>query len=275
MSVASSTAGGTPFRDAEAWLAERGIQREPIRVEPLRVESTSASEDRQAGQAAAGAPHPDEPADGAVREPDSRTAELGAAPSGELEPGVPGATSATAEPGRHGAGPGESVDAQLDAEVAEAVAFVRSSTAQAPQSEGRLRAKLGARGWSEDVVEAALTEARRVRLVDDLAMARALAEERSAKGHAPARIRHDLRGRGFDAATIDAAVARAEAQDQDAAAFAVAQDRAASLTGVAAEVAYRRVVAYVARRGYPESLARKVARDAVYTARDAERTAGH
>jgi hypothetical protein len=44
---------------------------------------------------------------------------------------------------------------------------------------------------------------------------------------------------------------------------------------VETETAYRRVVGYVARRGYPEALARKVAREAVFASRDAQRAAGH
>jgi len=106
-------------------------------------------------------------------------------------------------------------------------------------------------------------------------MAAALVEERRAKGHAPSRIRRDLRARGFGDDLLDALLASAEAEDPEAAAFALAKEKAESLSGVATDTAFRRVAAYVARRGYPEGLARKVAREAVFASRDAERTAGH
>jgi hypothetical protein len=61
----------------------------------------------------------------------------------------------------------------------------------------------------------------------------------------------------------------------EAAAYALAHDKAHRSTALAPEAAFRRVAAYVARRGYPDGLARKVAREAVFTARDDQRTAGH
>jgi SOS response regulatory protein OraA/RecX len=100
---------------------------------------------------------------------------------------------------------------------------VRRSTASVPQAEGRLADKLRERGFAPEVVRLALERARRERLVDDAAMATALVEERRRAGHAPARIRRDLAARGFDV-TLDAALATAEAEDQEAAAFAVAVD---------------------------------------------------
>jgi regulatory protein len=145
----------------------------------------------------------------------------------------------------------------------------------APQAEGRLRDKLVERGFATPVIEGALERARTERLVDDRAMAAALVEERRRKGHAVARIRRDLRERGFDEATLDAVLADSAREDPEAAAFAVARDKAAGLTALTAETAFRRVVGHVVRRGYPEGLARKVAREAVFTARDPERTAGH
>ena len=157
--------------------------------------------------------------------------------------------------------------------MAEAVAFVRRSTSMAPQSETRVRAKLVERGWSTAVVQRALDRARRERIVDDEALAAALVDERRAKGHAPARIRRDLAERGFTSESLDAALEAAEAQDLEAAAFAVAREKAERVTGLAAESAYRRVVGHVLRRGYPDGLARKVAREAVFATREDERSA--
>jgi regulatory protein len=247
-------ADAAPFKDAEAWLAERGVPREPV----MRPAAPPADQPPSGPAEAAGDPPADGEAPVSAREA-GRLAAQAAADRATVE-----AERAAAPQARAG----------LEDDVARAVAFVRRSTASVPQAEGRLRTKLQERGFAPEVVRLALERARRERLVDDDAMAQALVAERRRSGHAPARIRRDLATRGFGQATLDAALASAEAEDQEAAAFAVALERAGRLTGVETEAAYRRVVGYVARRGYSEALARKVAREAVFASRDAERAAG-
>jgi regulatory protein len=248
-----------PFQDAEAWLAARGIEREPIEV-PLEPPPEAG---RSEPVAAAGSSTVGTTADdGAVSARDAARLVGQAATDAQARDAD---AAALPDPDRP----------SLEADISEAVTFIRNSTSAAPQSEGRLRTKMGDRGWSDVVVEAALDRARRERLVDDAALAAALVEERRARGHAVARIRRDLYGRGFDGATLDAALAAAEAEDPEAAAFEIAAGRAARLTALPAEAAFRRVVGFVVRRGYPDGLARKVAREAVFTAREQERTAGH
>jgi regulatory protein len=286
--VSSSEPDDQPFRDAEAWLAERGIEREPIRPdrEPPRGEGPPAGGPgpgtprtdvtARPGVAptdpATGAPI-DAPVDGPADGPaDASTAGVTAREAGRLA--TQAAADAELRAGEASALPDPDAPSLGD-DAGAAVAFVRSSTAATPQSEGRLRSKLADRGWPGPVIDAAMERARRERLVDDPAMAAALVAERRAKGHAPARIRRDLRDRGFDDPVIDTALGGAESEDQEAAAFAVASDKARRLTGVGTETAFRRVVGHVARRGYPEALARKVAREAVFTTRDEQRVAGH
>jgi regulatory protein len=257
-------ANDTPFRDAEAWLAERGVERDPIRV-PLRPPEPPAEPPQPVG---ATPPDPRDPlGTSGVDAPPVTARQAAGLAADALDDAVRRADEAAATPNR--------AVPRLEDDVADAVAFVRRSTAGAPQSEGRLREKLADRGTPAAVIEAAMERARRERLVDDAAMVAALVEEARHKGHAPKRIRNDLRGRGFGDELLDAALRSAEAEDHEAAAFALAADKAVGLTGLAPETAFRRVVAHVARRGYPEGLARKVAREAVFTARDAERTAGH
>lgn len=234
----------TPFRDAEAWLAQRGVAREPLEVEP-------AAPDQDAG------------GDGSVGQVGTREAVRLARQAG---------ADAALVQAERAAGP--PTETGLQDEVSRAVAFVRRSTTGAPQSEGRLREKLIERGHPAAVVELALERARTERLIDDAAMVAALVEEKRHAGHAPARIRRDLRARGFDDQVLDPALVAAESEDQEAAAFAVAAERAARLTAAPTETAYRRVVGHVTRRGYPEALARKVARAAVFSARETERTTG-
>ena len=245
------------FKDAEAWLAERGIERDPIDLNLPEPEPEPVP-GHGPGPGGSG-PVPDDAAAISARDVER----------------LAGQAAADARLRRDEAILPASPAGGLEEDVAEAIAFVRSSTAAAPQAEGRLRSKLADRGWSSAVVEATLDRARRERLIDDPAMAAALVAERRAKGHAVARIRRDLRERGFADEVLNVALGEAEREDPEAAAFAVARDKAAGLTGLTAETAFRRVVGHVARRGYPEGLARKVAREAVFTARDAERTAGH
>ncbi|MFA9431220.1 regulatory protein RecX [Egicoccus sp. AB-alg2] len=250
-----SEAGG--FKDAERWLAQRGVPRDPIRV-PL-----TAPEPAQEGGGAQGPAAPD----ASSPAPPTSAREAGRLAAEAHDEAVRRADERAATP--------DPAAPRLDDDVAEAVAFLRRSTAMAPQSEARLRDKLRGRGTPSAVVEQALERARRERLVDDEAMVAALVDERRRKGHAPARIRRDLRERGFDAALLDRALTPADAEDPEAAAYALASEKAARCTGLAPEAAFRRVAAHVVRRGYAEGLARKVAREAVFTARDAQRTAGH
>lgn len=153
-------------------------------------------------------------------------------------------------------------------DVDAALAFIRRSTANAPQSEGRLRTKLRDRGYDDRATDEALARARRERLVDDEVLLDVLVAERRARGHADARLRRDLRHRGFLGDQVDAALGRAGSTDPAAAAFDVARAYAARQRAVEAEVAVRRTVGALVRRGHPETLARKAARDAVYADRD-------
>jgi regulatory protein len=256
-------------RDAEAWLAERGIRREPIRLTPTETEARAEAE-AQAQAVTSGRPDAapaDDRAAGSGAGPDASAREvtqLASAVAAESERRLAEAEATRPPPAT-----------TLADDVAEGLAFVRRSTANAPQSVGRLRRKLADRDTPAAVIDLVIERAHAERLVDDLAIATSLVEERRAKGHAPLRLRQDLAKRGFDPQLIDQVLAPVEAEDQEAAAFAVAKDKADRLTGVDAETALRRTVAHVARRGYPEGLARKVARAAVDVSRDAQRAAGH
>jgi regulatory protein len=241
-------------RDAEAWLAERGVAREPIRLVPNAADAAARAADEVTAGSDASGP------DASVRE----VKLLAGAAAAEAERRQAEAEATRPPP-----------TSTLADDVAEGLAFVRRSTANAPQSVGRLRRKLADRDTPAAVVDLVIERAHAEGLVDDLAIATSLVEERRAKGHAPLRLRQDLAKRGFDPQLIDQVLAPVEAEDQEAAAFAVAKDKADRLTGVDGETALRRTVAHVARRGYPEGLARKVARAAVDVSRDPERAAGH
>jgi regulatory protein len=243
--------------DAERWLASRGVTREPVVSDRPEVA-------------------PSEPVGpGAPGTPVGRAAPV---PGGQETVGRSGRTAGDATRSGVPADGPEGVDeasvAARPDDVDAALAFVRRSTANAPQSEGRLRGKLADRGHDPVTVDMAMMRARDERLVDDEAILTALIIERRARGHADARLRRDLRDRGFTGAQVDEALIRHASTDPAAAAFAVARDQAARHRGVDAEVAVRRTVGALVRRGHGEALARKAARDAVYADREAQEVAG-
>lgn len=249
----------TGFRDAEAFLADLGVERRPIvvRLPDDDGDGEQVDDDAPAASLEAAAA----PLGGPVSEPAREADDASPAVVDPADHAVDDLRSGTAAP--------------LGEAVSAAVATVRRITAGAPASEGRVRRKLEERDLPAVVVDQALERARAERLVDDEAMAAALVAEWRAAGHGSVRIRQDLRKREFDADLIDRAVADAELEDPMAVAFALATDRAAKLRHVEPETAYRRVANYVARRGHPEAIARKAARDAVYDDRERDRVAGH
>lgn len=255
-------------RDAEAWLAERGVRHEPIRV---RLPDGSSSDAAGPDTAGAEAPHPADLAATATSGDPSDGAEVTTMHARRLaaQAGDDAQTQERLGSARPVGGP------SLDDDVATALAFIRRSTANAPQSVGRLRSKLQERDTPAPAIDLAIERAHAEGLVDDAAIVAAFVEERRRAGHAPARIRRDLLARGFGQEVVDAGLADADGQDLEAAAYDIAAQRADRLTGVAPETAVRRIVGHLARRGYPEGLARKVAREAVFTSRDQQRTAGH
>jgi regulatory protein len=230
-------------RDAEAWLAERGVQREPVVLRD-RVDAPP--------------PTPGEVVDLARQVARDRALTTGPRPSPE-PPAATEPEAASAAPPTGG--------------VAGAIAFLERSTANAPQSEGRLRGKLRDRGYTDEEAEAALAAARARGLVDDDALLAALISERRARGHAEPRLRRDLRDRGFDGAVVDAALAQHRDTDPLAAAFGLARDQAVRQRTAPPEAAVRRITAYLVRRGHGEAVARKAALDAVHADRDPLRSA--
>ncbi|MGH3442654.1 MAG: regulatory protein RecX [Nitriliruptorales bacterium] len=173
-----------------------------------------------------------------------------------------------------GTGAAETTPGGLGDEVSRAVAYALRATANTPMSEGRLRRRLGERDVPAAVIDLAMERARTEGIVDDGALAAALVEEGRRKGHAPLRIRTDLQRRELPEAAIEAALATIGDRDEEAAAFDVAQRRAASYRGVDAETAFRRLTGFLSRRGYTDGLSRKVARQVVFHDREPERTAG-
>jgi regulatory protein len=126
-------------------------------------------------------------------------------------------------------------------------ALERRSFARADLSR-RLRRK----GHAPEAVDAALERVAAIRLLDDGAFALNYVETRSSRGRGPLRLTRDLLAMGVDRRLIDRALAThaADGVDRSALPLSLATKRAAQLGDLPREVRRRRVLAYLARRGF-------------------------
>jgi SOS response regulatory protein OraA/RecX len=142
-------------------------------------------------------------------------------------------------------------------------AALRLLTARA-RTRAELRQRLEERGFEAAAVAETLERLERVGLVDDAALAAAVAEGRAERGLDAPAIAAELRDRGVDPVLAErAAQAAVPAEDRADRCRQVAQARLAQLAGLPAPTQLRRLAAYLARRGYPPDLAETVARDLV------------
>jgi regulatory protein len=151
-------------------------------------------------------------------------------------------------------------DGRSDA-VASAVQFVLRSTKTRPQTETELRAKLRAREQPDDVIDDAIARATALGAIDDVAFAKAWVNDRAlGRGYSALRVREELRRRAVAEPVIDTALEVLRTRDDLAVATELARTRAQRMpAALAPEVVARRLVGFLSRRGYPESLARRVA----------------
>jgi regulatory protein len=118
------------------------------------------------------------------------------------------------------------------------------------------RADLGRRlirkSHPRPAVESALERALALGLLDDAAFARNYVETRAARGRGPARLTRDLLAMGLERGHIDGALAATwpEGSDRTGMPLALAAKRAAQLGELPRPVKRRRVLAYLARRGF-------------------------
>jgi regulatory protein len=145
--------------------------------------------------------------------------------------------------------------------VASALRFVLRSTKARPQTEAELRDKLRSRDHADDVVDAAIERATELGAIDDVAFARAWVNDRGVgRGYSALRIRDELRRRSVPEGVIDDALVALEQRDDLSVATELARGRAQRMpAALEPEAVARRLLGFLARRGYPESLARRVA----------------
>jgi regulatory protein len=110
-------------------------------------------------------------------------------------------------------------------------------------------------------------------LLDDAAFARQFVESRSGRGRGPSRLRRDLLALGVPDRLVDAALAAQWPGGADLALLVrpLAERRARQLGALPRAVLRRRLLAYLARRGYAGAEVGRVVADIVASREDATR----
>lgn len=127
------------------------------------------------------------------------------------------------------------------------------SLASRDHSEHEIAEKLARAGFEEHAIAGAMARLSACRLIDDTAFAQKWTASRARHGMGPQRIAHELRQKGIDRETADAALAEMDAEETLAAAVAFASSRL--LRG--GNNIKQRTYAALVRRGYAYGTARK------------------
>jgi regulatory protein len=115
-----------------------------------------------------------------------------------------------------------------------------------------LARRLIRKGHPRPAVDAAVERAAGLGLLDDQAFTQSYVQTRSARGRGPSRLTRDLLAMGVERTVIDRALAAEwpEGRDRTRVPLALAAKRVAQLGDLPRPVKRRRVLAYLARRGF-------------------------
>jgi regulatory protein len=159
---------------------------------------------------------------------------------------------------------------QALADVEAAARAALRAQARRPHARGDLRRRLLLKQHPPVAVDAALERLAAAGLLDDRRFAEHYAATRAQRGRGPARLLQDLLSQGVDRAVAEPAVQVAleqEGFDAQATVSQVAQRRAAQLGQLPVPVRRRRLLAYLARRGFRGAAVRQVVERVVAGAR--------
>jgi len=135
--------------------------------------------------------------------------------------------------------------------------------ASRPRSRRELEIRLRSAGFDREAVAEELARLEEVGLLDDERFAREFAEHSLGRKLSGRRaVASSLAAKGVARPMIERALQDVEG-DEDARADELARARASRLQGLAPEVAYRRLVSFLARRGYEGAVARRAAASAL------------
>lgn len=172
--------------------------------------------------------------------------------------GEPFATVAAAVVAAEGLAPGRPLDQAVRERLGAAAdvegAFRTALRALERRSFARvdLARRLQRKGHPREAVAAALDRAEAMGLLDDAAYALSYVETRAARGRGPTRLTRDLLAMGVERRLIERALAAHAADGAPGAAvpLALATRRAAQLGDIPRVVKRRRLLAFLARRGF-------------------------
>jgi regulatory protein len=134
----------------------------------------------------------------------------------------------------------------------------------APRTRAQLAGALRRRGVPEETAEAVLGRFADVKLIDDAMFANAWVESRHhGRGLSGRALAAELRHRGVASADIQAAVDRLGPEQEIATARSLVARRLAATRGQPAPARVRRLIGVLARKGYSQALAYRVAREAL------------
>ena len=165
--------------------------------------------------------------------------------------------------------PGSSADAVPDAvpvDVAREICL--QQLAASPKSRGQLETVLRRRGVDPAVAAEVLDRLEDVRLVDDSAFAQSYVRSRRAATMSRRALGHELRGKGVADAVVTEALGGLDPDAEVETARALVARRLPSTRAQPVDVRVRRLVAMLARKGYPGGLALRVVRDAIAAERE-------
>lgn len=134
------------------------------------------------------------------------------------------------------------------------------------RSRSELERRLTSAGFERDEISETLDRLTAVGLVDDEAFARSFAEHAVAtRGEGKRAVESALFAKGVSRETIDLVVAEVteERGGESERALALARSRVTRLRGNDPTAAYRKLFSFLARRGYPPSVSREAARQAL------------
>ena len=138
------------------------------------------------------------------------------------------------------------------ADIEAAYSTVLRSLELRSYARGDLARRLARKGHPRQAIEAALDRAAGLGLLDDAAFALGYVQTRAARGRGPSRLVRDLMSMGVDRSLIDRALAAhwPEGSDRSSVPVALARKRAAQLGVLPRQAKRRRLLAYLARRGF-------------------------
>ncbi|RSZ61724.1 recombination regulator RecX [Corynebacterium hylobatis] len=162
---------------------------------------------------------------------------------------------------------------QFDQEAEEAKAAVRRRALGLldvrARSRQELRERLIEAEFEPVVVDDVLDDLAAVNLLDDAAFAREWVRQRHARrGKSTRVLEQELRQKGVDSATRAEALEQIDAADEEATARALAEKKARTIREAPADraetdKALRRIVGVLARRGFPQGMSLRIAREAL------------